>query len=128
MNLLLDSQLLIWTAREPNRLPGVARDLISDTDNGIFFSSASIWEIAIKHGRGRVDFSFNPHQLRFNLLAQNYEEVLVTGEHAAAVADLPPIHKDPFDRMLVVQATLEGLILLTSDRVLARYPGPIRRV
>ena len=128
MNLLLDSQILIWTVRDPFRLPPKAKALISEADNSLFFSAASVWEVAIKHGRGRENFRFDPLEMRVRLLDRGYEEVAVTGEHAAAVAPLPPIHRDPFDRLLVAQAMVEGLTLLTTDRQLAAYPGPILRV
>lgn len=128
MTLLLDTQMLVWIAREPARLPSAVRALIEDADNPIFFSAASIWEIAIKHALGRADFVLDPHRLRSNLLAQDFTEMAITGEHAAAVAGLPAIHKDPFDRLLVAQAMVEGLTLLTTDGQVARYPGPILRV
>ncbi len=128
MSFLLDTQLLIWMAREPARLPQAARALIADLDNAFYFSSASIWEIAIKHGRGRADFQFDPRRLRFKLLDQDFREIAVTGDHAVIVAELPLLHKDPFDRLLLAQAMVEGLTLLTSDGQLARYPGPIQRV
>ncbi len=128
MNLLLDSQILLWTVRDPSRLPQKAMSLISEADNSLFFSAASIWEIAIKHGRGRANFRFDPLDMRVGLLERGYGEIAVTGEHAAAVATLPPIHKDPFDRLLLAQAMVEGLTLLTTDQQIARYPGPIQRV
>lgn len=128
MNLLLDSQILIWTVRDPARLSSAAKALIVDPENTLFFSAASIWEVAIKHGRGRENFRFDPVEMRVRLLDRGYEEVAVTGEHAAAVATLPPLHKDPFDRLLLAQAMVEDLILLTADHTLAAYPGPVRRV
>lgn len=128
MTLLLDTQMLVWIAREPERLPSAARTLIEDVNNPIFFSVASIWEIAIKHALGRADFNLDPHRLRVNLQAQDFTELPIAGEHAAAVTDLPSIPKDPFDRLLVAQAVVEGLTLLTTDAQLACYPGPILRV
>lgn len=128
MNILFDTQLLIWMAREPARLPDTARQMIADLDNALHFSAASIWEIAIKHGRNRADFQFDPRKLRLNLLDQDFREIAITGDHAVIVADLPPIHKDPFDRLLLAQAMTEGLTLLTTDAQLARYPGPIQHV
>ena len=92
------------------------------------FSAISLWEIAIKTGRGRDDFRIDAGLLRRSLFDNGYAELPVTGAHAAAVAGLPPIHKDPFDRMLVAQATVEGLTLVTSDPAIANYPGPIRLV
>jgi PIN domain nuclease of toxin-antitoxin system len=102
--------------------------LLNDPDSQFFFSAASIWEVAIKHGRGRSDFSAHPRLLRRTLLNSGYEELAVTGEHAIAVSDLPPLHKDPFDRILIAQSIAEGITLLTVDPLVARYPAPIERV
>ena len=132
MNLLLDTQLLLWAAQDDgganSRLPPAAGALIDDPDNALLFSAASVWEIVIKHGLGRADFEADPHLLRRGLLENGYHELVITSEHALAVTTLPHHHKDPFDRILIAQAMAEGVTLLTSDAVLARYPGPIRRV
>lgn len=128
MKLLLDSHFLLWTALNPDRLSDGARDLIEDVGNDLLFSAASIWEIAIKDALGRADFHCDPALLRRGLLDNGYEELAVTGAHALAVSRLPPIHKDPFDRMLVAQAIAEGVTLLTADARLATYPGPIRKL
>jgi len=128
MKLLLDTHLLLWSAVEPERLSREALTLIDDVDNQLLFSAASLWELAIKQGLGRADFQVDVKLLRRNLLRNGYAELSVIGEHAIAVADLPPIHRDPFDRLLVAQSTVEGLTLLTADRTVARYPGPIQRV
>jgi PIN domain nuclease of toxin-antitoxin system len=128
MRLLLDTHLLLWSAVEPERLSREALTLIDDVDNQLLFSAASLWELAIKQGLGRADFQVDVKLLRRNLLRNGYAELSVIGEHAIAVADLPPIHRDPFDRLLVAQSTVEGLTLLTADRTVARYPGPIQRV
>ena len=128
MRLLLDTHLLLWAAGEPERLPDAARALIEDAQNEPMFSAASLWEVAIKSGLGRADFRVEARLLRRGLLENGYDEMAVTGEHAVATADLPPIHKDPFDRILVAQAAAEGILLLTADPIVARYPGPIRKV
>lgn len=134
MRLLLDTHILLWAAAggadatSPEAMPGAAEALILDPDNQLVFSAASIWEVAIKSGLGRSDFRVDAHLLRRGLLDNGYEELPITGAHAAAVGQLPPIHRDPFDRLLVAQAAAEGLTLLTSDAVVARYPGPIRAV
>ena len=128
MKLLLDTQLLLWAAGQPKRLPAAARELIVDPANELLFSAASLWEVAIKSGLGRADFRADAHLLRRGLLRNGYRELAVTGEHAVAVADLPAIHKDPFDRLLVAQAAVEGVVLLTADAVVARYPGAARKV
>lgn len=128
MKLLLDTHLLLWAAGNPSRLSREATDLLNDKQNELFFSAASLWEIAIKQGLERPDFQVDAHLLRRGLLDNGYQELPVTSAHAVAVTVLPAIHKDPFDRILVAQATLEGIILLTSDASLAEYPGPIRKV
>ena len=94
----------------------------------MLFSAASLWEVAIKRNLGRLDFTIEPHLLRRSLLDSGYEELPITSEHGIVAGGLPPIHRDPFDRMLVAQATVEGMLLLTSDDLVARYPGPIRLV
>lgn len=128
MKLLLDTHLLLWAAGMPDRLPAEARRLMDDPENEFFFSAASLWEIAIKHELGRDDFKADARLLRRGLLDNGYSELPIGSEHAVAIDGLPPIHKDPFDRMLVAQATVEGITLLTSDAVVARYPGPVRHV
>jgi PIN domain nuclease of toxin-antitoxin system len=128
MRLLLDTHLLLWAAGEPRRLSRKARGLIADESNALFFSSASIWEVAIKGSLGRADFQVDAGQLLQGLLANGYEELAVSGRHAAQVAHLPPLHADPFDRMLVAQARAEGMTLLTADDQVAQYRMPIQRV
>lgn len=128
MNLLLDTHLLLWAAGDPDRLSPTARDLIDDASNRLIFSAASLWEVTIKRGLGRDDFQADPRLLRRGLIDNGYEELPITSEHAVSVESLPPLHKDPFDRILVAQATVEGFILLTSDTLVAQYPGPIRKV
>lgn len=125
MKLLPDTHLLLWAAAEPERLPDAVRGLMDDTGNELFFSAASLWEVAIKSGLGREDFTAEPAVLRRGLLDNGYCELPIASEHAVATAVLPPIHRDPFDRMLVAQAQVEGITLLTCDPIVARYPGPI---
>jgi PIN domain nuclease of toxin-antitoxin system len=128
MKLLLDTHLLLWAAGEPGQLPPAARALIADSANELIFSAASLWEIAIKRGLGRSDFQVDPRLLRRGLLDNGYLELPITSEHALATDSLPPLHRDPFDRILVAQATVEGVALLTVDPVVARYRGPVRKV
>ena len=128
MRLLLDTHLLLWIAEESKRLSVRAAKQIADPENVLMFSTISIVEVAIKYGLGRPDFRVHPGLLRRGLLDNGYEELPVTGEHAVQVGDLPPIHKDPFDRLLVAQALAEGVTLLTGDAVVARYPGVVRLV
>jgi PIN domain nuclease of toxin-antitoxin system len=124
----LDTHVLLWAAGEPARLSASARRLINDADNEPLFSVASLWEIAIKRGLGRKDFQVDARLLRRGLLDNGYSELPIMSAHVVAVEDLPAIHKDPFDRLLVAQATVEGITLLTLDLVVARYPGPIRKL
>jgi PIN domain nuclease of toxin-antitoxin system len=128
VKLLLDTHLLLWAAGDPERLSAEARSLIADEANEPLFSAASLWEVAIKSGLGREDFVVDARLLRRGLLDNGYGELPVASEHAVAVTLLPPIHRDPFDRLLVAQATVEGIALLTADELVGRYPGPVRLV
>jgi PIN domain nuclease of toxin-antitoxin system len=127
VKLLLDTHILLWAAGTPDRLPVAARRLMEDPLNALLFSAASLWEIAIKRSLGRADFQVDARMLRRGLLDNGYEELPITSAHAVFIDSLPDIHKDPFDRILVAQATVEGIALLTSDAVIAKYPGPIRK-
>lgn len=128
MNFLVDTHLILWAASSPEKLPTAARQRLDDLENGLWFSPASLWEIVIKRRLGRPDFVVDPRRLRRGLIDNGWRELPISSEHAVAVDDLPPLHKDPFDRMLLAQARLEGLQLLTSDSALARYPGEITTV
>ncbi len=128
MKLLLDTHVLLWAALDPGRISAAGRDLLNDPGNDLLFSPASLWEIAIKRGLGRPDFTVQPKPLRRALLDNGYTELPITSQHAVAVEDLPAIHKDPFDRLLVAQALVEGVFLISADPVLARYPVPIRAI
>src|SRR3546814_524376 len=102
--------------------------LLEDPANQPCFSPVSLWEIAIKSSLGRADFQLDAGLIRRGLTDNGYLELPISGEHAVRIATLPPIHRDPFDRMLVAQAQAEGITLVTGDAIVARYPGPIRRV
>jgi len=128
LNLLLDTHLLLWAASEPKRLSAKARVLLLDPANHLVFSSASLWEVSIKNGLERPDFNVDPRRLWRMLLVNGYRELPVTSEHAVAVNELPPLHKDPFDRILVAQARVEGLTLLTVDKAVAKYGDAVRKV
>jgi PIN domain nuclease of toxin-antitoxin system len=128
VKLLLDTHLLLWAAGPSPHLSSAARQLIDDPDNELLASAASLWEIAIKSALGRPDFRVEPLTFRRNLLNNGYRELPVTGEHAVMIASLPPLHRDPFDRILLAQSIVEGITLLTSDLRLAQYPAPVRRV
>ena len=128
MNLLLDTHLLLWAASEPKRLSAKARTLLLDPANHLVFSSASLWEISIKNGFERPDFNVDPRRLWRMLLVNGYRELPVTSEHTVALIDLPSLHEDPFDRILIAQARVEGLLLLTVDKTVAKYGDAVRRV
>ncbi|MDR1508349.1 MAG: type II toxin-antitoxin system VapC family toxin [Synergistaceae bacterium] len=123
MKLLIDTHLLLWAAA--GELPAEAEWYIADECNLLLFSSASIWEVVIKCELKRSDFSADPYALYNGLLENGYEELHVTAKHSLSVHSLPPIHRDPFDRILVAQAISEGISLLTSDHIAAQYPGPV---
>jgi PIN domain nuclease of toxin-antitoxin system len=128
MKILLDTHLLLWAAGTPNLLSVAALKVIDNPANELLFSAASIWEVAIKRGLGRKDFQADPRLLRRGLLDNGYSELPILSDHVVAIESLPPIHKDPFDRLLVAQATVQGIMFLTADSVVAQYPGPIRMV
>ncbi len=128
MKLLLDTHVLLWAAGQPDRLPAPVREMLEDPQNELVFSVVSLWEIVIKRGLGRKDFQVDARMLRRGLLENGYRELEIKGEHAVAVDGLPPIHKDPFDRLLVAQSMAEGILLLTADPAVAQYPGPVRKV
>lgn len=128
MKLLLDTHLLLWAASAPEQLSVAACELMEDTANELFFSAASFWEIAIKSNLGRSDFQVNARVLRRGLLDNGYNELPITSEQAAFLDTLPPLHKDPFDRMLIAQTMAEGILLLTADTLVAQYPGAIKKV
>jgi PIN domain nuclease of toxin-antitoxin system len=128
MKLLLDTHVLLWAAGSPDRLSAEARELLEDGANRLLFSAASIWEVAIKGALGRSDFHVDPSTLRRGLLGNGYQELPISSEHAVAVRELPSIHRDPFDRILVAQSSVESVTLVTSDPVVAKYPGAIKSV
>lgn len=128
MKLLLDTHVLIWAAGFPDRVSPEGRDLIANIENELFFSAASLWEVAIKSALGREDFTVDARLLRRGLLDNGYSELPVVSEHAVAIDGLPAIHKDPFDRLLIAQAMVEGITLLTADDFVSQYPGPIRKI
>ncbi len=128
MTHLLDTHLLLWVTGAQDRLSSQARTLLSDLAAAPVFSTASIWEVVIKKALGRKDFSVEPSRLRDDLMENGYDELEVRSEHVLEVAALPLIHKDPFDRMLIAQARVEGITLLTGDANVVRYGGPVRLI
>jgi PIN domain nuclease of toxin-antitoxin system len=102
--------------------------MLQDTGNALAFSAASIWEVVIKRSLGRSDFAVDPFLLRRGLLDNDYDELPVTGDHVIALSRLPTLHKDPFDRILLAQCMVEGMVLLTSDGLVATYPRPEQKI
>jgi PIN domain nuclease of toxin-antitoxin system len=127
VTLLLDTHLLLWALGEPERLSAAAPTLLEDRANQLLFGPASLWEVVSKNSLGREDFRVDPRPLRRGLIDNGYLELPITSEHAVIVESLPDIHRDPFDRFLIAQAPVEGILLLTADHVVAAYPGPVRR-
>ena len=128
MRLLLDTYILLWVVAEVGGFPSPGARLSGTLSTTSCSAPSAWWEIAIKTGCGRDDFRIDAGQFRRNLFDNGYAELAMTGAHAAAAANLPLLHKDPFDRMLIAQATSEGLTLVTSDPAVAKHPGPIRLV
>lgn len=122
MSVLLDTQVLLWAGGVGRRLSTGAKELLEDPEIPIFFSAVSSWEIAIKWSKGRLDLPAHPAEVIENLIsAGGINKLSVSHADAAAVAELPYHHRDPFDRLLVAQARRHGLRLMTSDEVLERY-------
>jgi len=124
-HVLLDTHLLLWAAIDDERLPASVTQRLDDENVTPLFSAASIWEVVIKAGLGRRDFKVDAAVFRRGLLDNGYQELPITSAHTLGVARLPDLHRDPFDRILAAQANEEGIELLTADKILAEYPGPI---
>lgn len=128
MIFLLDTHLLLWASAAPERLSTRAATIINDPTSGLMFSAASIWEVAIKSRLGRADFSADARLLRRGLLENGYAELAIESDHTLATLDLPELHRDPFDRIQVAQARVEGIVLLTTDVRVADYGSPVELV
>lgn len=128
MTFLVDTHLLLWMAAQPERLSDQARVILNDEELDTYFSVASLWEVAIKASLGRPQFMIDARALRRGLLESGFSELPIDVAHVVAVADLPPIHRDPFDRLLLAQARTEGLTLLTVDAALPPYGDYVRDV
>jgi PIN domain nuclease of toxin-antitoxin system len=128
MRLLLDTHILLWSAGDPARLPSETRAILEAPAHRLLFSAASLWEIVIKLGLGREDFRVDAQLLRRGLLDNGYQELPIDSRHALMVHNLPRIHKDPFDRMLIAQTLVEGLTLMTADDLIMQYPVALHRV
>lgn len=127
MNLLVDTHVVLWAATAPKRLSRAAARLLGDPATVPHFSAASLWEIVIKQALGRDDFDVDARRLWRALPDNGWRELPVIGAHVLAVAALPPLHRDPFDRLLLAQASVEGWPLLTADDTVAAYPGHVLR-
>jgi PIN domain nuclease of toxin-antitoxin system len=125
---LVDTHVLIWLAVDSPRMGNLARDLLADPDNQIFFSAISIFEIAVKERLSKRGFEVEASAIRRMMIENDFAELAVTGTHAAHVATLPLVHRDPFDRLLVAQAMMEGFTLMTADEMIAQYSGPILKI
>jgi len=122
VSILIDTHVFLWAAGVKGRLSESAKMLLSDRETTIFFSAASAWEIAIKWSKGRLDLPAAPEELIRNVVARaSFSQLAINLRDACAVADLPFHHKDPFDRLLIAQAKIHGLKLMTADPVMERY-------
>jgi len=119
MQYLLDTHVILWWFSEPKKIKSKVRNIIKDKSNSIFLSSASFWEMAIKKSLGRLTL---PHNLIEAAVAENFKILPIQPEESLGVADLPLLHADPFDRLLIMQAKLHDLILITRDSAIAQYP------
>ena len=122
---LIDTHLLIWSLLRAPRLSRRAVALIEDPAHRLLFSAVSIVEIAIKYAQGRPDFPVDPGITRRTLLENDYHELPLTSLHGERVGTLPPVHKDPWDRLMIAQALAEGMPFVTADASLANYPGQV---
>ncbi len=123
MKLLLDTCTFLWIAAGDPALSATALGLFTNPDNDVFLSAVSAWEIAVKHGLGRLPLPDPPQRFVPAMRVAHGIEALPLAEEAPLLAGtLPPVHRDPFDRMLVCQAMVDGLVILTPDRNIARYP------
>lgn len=126
MRLLVDTHILIWQAQDSNRMTEQTRDVLQNPRNELVFSVVSLWEIAVKNGKSRGEFAVDPLALRTGLIEFGYAELSIQAEHILEVAEPQPLHNDPFDRLLLAQARVEGLTLLTVDSAVLPYGYPVR--
>lgn len=125
MRILLDTHIILWAVTDSPKLPAAAREMIQDGHNQIYFSAASIWEVAIKHALAPEQLPVSSADLLKYVEQSGYAELPISAEHATAVERLPPVHKDPFDRILVAQACAEPMRLITQDRTLEKYGSSV---
>jgi len=127
VNYLLDTHILLWSLVDPDKVPGPMRRIVEDTGNRVWFSAASIWEIAIKHSLEKPDFTVEAATIWRAAKETGLEELAVTAEHAIGVDTLPWLHRDPFDRLLVAQARTAGMKLLSVDPEVNAYSSAVKR-
>ena len=125
MRILLDTHILLWVLIEPSRIDRETRETLESGAEEVLFSAASIWEIAIKSRLGRADFAIVPGEIARAARDSGFAELLIGSRAAALVAELPLLHRDPFDRLLVAQAITEGAALVTADSIFHQYPVQI---
>lgn len=125
MNLLLDTHVALWAITDSPKLSKKAREMIESPKSVVWLSAATVWEIAIKHSLGRGDMPVSGQDAMRYFRESGYRFLPVEPEHAAAIEDLPAHHRDPFDRILIAQALVEPMRLLTHDPVVARYSDTI---
>jgi len=123
MRLLLDTHVLVWCLSGDRKLPPATAELIRDPATDVYFSAASIWEVAIKSALGKM--RADATAMLKNLVDEGFKELPVLARHTVATMSLPMHHRDPFDRLLVAQSRMESLRLLTDDRVVALYGEPV---
>lgn len=128
MNLLLDTHVALWAITDSPKLPKKARELIESPRSSVWISAATLWEIAIKHGLGRGDMPVSGQDALRYFQESGYRFLPIEPEHAVAVEELPAHHADPFDRILVAQALVEPMRLMTHDPVVARYSDTVIEV
>lgn len=128
MILLLDTHVLLWALMAPQRLSPGLRAALARPDTRVQFSAASVWEIAIKRALGRPDFAFEPDTVAQAALDTDFEPLPVRHDHAARVRHLPPLHADPFDRLLLAQARVEPMHRLTRDAAMVGYGPEVLRI
>lgn len=125
MDYLLDTYILLWAEIEPEKLPKKAKDILENPRNRLFVSAVNFWEITVKNALQKEDFKIDPYRFREQLQEDGYEEMGIKIEHVMAVGWLPQIHKDPFDHLLIAQAVVEEIPLITHDKFIRRYSAPI---
>jgi len=122
MRLLPDSHVVVWWSVYPGRLRANVREMLAAPDHEVYLSAAVVWELGLKMARGKLRL---PDDYAPRLLAHGFEELPVSIAHAARATMLPPLHGDPFDRLLIAQALEDGLMLVTGDQAIMRYDVPV---